>query len=77
MADIAELSIGTHVFVMDAPYGLTMEGEVIAMQDEAEHPGKLIGVKLNQHAPIAHTCDGICDDGYGWWTRPEKVTVIS
>lgn len=76
MAKLEELSVGCKVIVgVDGPYGQTVEGEVVAINDDSE--GKFIGVKLNQHIPAAHECDGLCDKGYGWWSRPENLSVIA
>jgi hypothetical protein len=76
MAKLEELSVGTRVKVYDAP-DCPREAQVIAVNDEAVSPGKCIGVKFDQHIPVAHECDGLCEKSYGWWTRPENVAVIS
>lgn len=75
MARLDELSVGIRVKVYDAP-DCPREAEVIAVNEEAENPGKFIGVQFDQHVPVAHECDGLCEKGYGWWTRPENVSVI-
>jgi hypothetical protein len=75
MAALDELTLGTRVKVYDAP-DCPREAEVIAMQDEAEHPGKVLGVRFDAHIPVAHACDGLCEKGHGWWTRPENVSVL-
>jgi hypothetical protein len=61
----------------DGPGGTQgLEGTVRVVQDETEHPGKLVGVELNHHHPIAHEIDGLVPHGYGWWTRPENLEVL-
>jgi hypothetical protein len=75
MAKLEELSVGIRVKVYDAP-DCPREAQVVAVNDEEETPGKFIGVQFDQHVPVAHECDGLCEKGYGWWTRPENVSVI-
>jgi len=80
-----ELEVGDQVrLIADAPDGAS-EGEVVALQDEDTHPGKLVALRLATPSPFAHECDGLVepeeirdDEGnvyqvnrFGWWTRPE------
>lgn len=75
MAKLEELSVGIRVKVYDAP-DCPRGAQVIAVNDAEVSPGKFIGVQFDQHVPVAHECDGFCGKGYGWWTRPENISVI-
>ncbi len=70
-----KLKIGATVMVYNAPDG-KREGTVLVVNDEEENPGKLIGVQFTDFHPVGHTCDGLCEKGFGWWTRPEYVAVL-
>lgn len=74
MAKLNEIKVGMKVKVYDAP-DKPRDGEIIAIQDKATHPGKIVGVKFAAHHPKAHECDGLCEKGYGWWTKPENIAV--
>lgn len=71
MAKLNEIKVGMRVRVYDAP-DRPRDGEIIAITDQ---PGKIVGVKFDSHHPRAHECDGLCEKGYGWWTRPENLAV--
>lgn len=74
--------------LVDSPEGNPVEGTVRLVQDEAEHPGKLIGVELDNYVLFGHTLDGELDAkekidetngkrfGKGWWSRPEYLEVL-
>lgn len=70
-----KLKVGSHVMIYDAPDG-KREGVVLVLNDEAENPGKVVGVQFDDFHPVAHECDGLCEKGFGWWTRPENLAVI-
>lgn len=34
------------------------------------------GVRLDLYHPRKHTCDGLIEDGHGWWIRANDLTRI-
>lgn len=67
----------------DTPGGSVVEATVVVVQAEKTHPGKVVGVKLEDSHPRAHTLDGKVEaEGgngehrYGWWTRPENLEIV-
>lgn len=78
MATFDELSIGTRVRMYQRNYtDGNPTGTVIVLQDEESNPGKIVGLKLDNHHPKGCSCDGACDKGFGWWSRPENVSILS
>ena len=72
MATIEDLEIGSRVLVYNQPDGSPpLEGEVVVINDPVKNPGKLIGVKLDRHHPMASGLDALLD-GQG---KPYKVGV--
>lgn len=70
-----KLKVGSAAMVYNAPDG-KRPGVVVAVNAETDAPGKLVGVRLDDRHPVAHECDGLCEKGHGWWTRPELVAVL-
>lgn len=80
MAKISDLSIGTRVSIVERQLGGTIGGEVVEINEVTKRTpkaGKQIGIKLDRHCPIAHSCDGIVEQGYGWWALATSLTVLS
>ncbi|KKN28239.1 hypothetical protein LCGC14_0856490 [marine sediment metagenome] len=73
--------IGDRVrLIVDLPRGISsanVTGKIVVVQSENKHPGKLIGVELDEKFKgIGHQCDGAAAPGRGWWTRPENIEVV-
>ncbi len=48
-----------------------LEGVIAAV---AGSDGRL-GIKFNEKIPKGHNLNGLCQDGYGWWTGPEALEL--
>lgn len=46
---------------------------VVAVQDE---PGKRIGLEGPTTMDSGHDCDGVCEQGRGWWVTEESLRAV-
>lgn len=80
MAKFSDLEIGTTVIINDDALGGRIEAQVVEINQKPNKTnkkfGKLVGLKLSRHCAVGHECDGVVDKGYGWWARPDELTVV-
>ncbi len=36
-----------------------------------------VGVRWDKKIYVGHTCDGFCEDGYGWWVRSRDIQLLN
>jgi len=68
------LAKGARVAVFNTPEG-KMTGSIAVPYDK-ERTGKQVGIRVSNFHPLLHSCDGACDEGYGWWALPEEIHVL-
>lgn len=70
----AALAVGARVVVYTVPDVASATGEIIAEFDP-NRTGYPVGIKLDSYHPKAHSCEGLCEKGFGWWAVPEQIAL--